>query len=84
MGKRLTFWLLAVLMLLPFATFAALPEVKPLETTVPVYDPMGGIKMGISGLFERSITISGTSRTVKLYVPGQAHGRRERRIKWTR
>ena len=69
MGKRLTFWLLAVLMLLPVATFAALPEVKPLETTVPVYDPMGGIKMGISGLFERAITISGTSRTVKLYVP---------------
>ena len=69
MGKRLTFWLLAVLMLLPVATFAALPDVKPLETTVPVYDPMGGIKMGISGLFERAITISGTSRTVKLYVP---------------
>ena len=69
MGKKLTFWLLAVLMLLPVATFAALPDVKPLETTVPVYDPMGGIKMGISGLFERAITISGTSRTVKLYVP---------------
>src|SRR5678815_1903979 len=69
MGKRLTFWLFALLMLLPVATFAVLPEVRTLETTVPVYDPMGGIKMGISGLFERSITVSGTSRTVKLYVP---------------
>ena len=72
MGKRFTFWLLAVFMVAPFAAFAslssaALPEVQQLETTVPVYDPLGGIKMGIRGLFERHIT--GTDRTVKLYVP---------------
>src|SRR5881396_1154743 len=68
MVKKLMVWLLCAAML-PAAALAALPEVKRLATTVPVYDPMGGIKMGISGLFERAITISGTSRTVKLYVP---------------
>lgn len=74
MGKRFTFWLL-VFMALPFAAFAsmssaALPVVQQLETTVPVYDPLAGVKMGIRGLFERHIT--GTDRTVKLYVPDGA------------
>ena len=34
-GKETYVWLLTVVMLLPFATFTALPEVKPLDTTVP-------------------------------------------------
>ena len=68
MVKKLMVWLLCAAML-PAAALAALPAVKQLATTVPVYDPMGGIKMGISGLFERAITVSGTNRTVKLYVP---------------
>lgn len=69
MSNRLTLWLLAVMTLVPGLAFAALPEVKQLSTTVAVYDPMGGIKMGISGMFERSLTVGGTTRTVKLYVP---------------
>jgi poly(3-hydroxybutyrate) depolymerase len=71
MVKKFMVWLLCVAML-PAAAFAALPVVKPLATTVPVYEPMGGIKMGISGLFERAITVGGTNRTVKLYVPDGA------------
>lgn len=69
MEKRFASWLFAVALLLPLAAVAQLPVVQQLSTTVPVYDPMGGIKMGISGLFERSITVSGTNRTIKLYVP---------------
>ena len=67
MGKRCMFWLLSIFTLLPVAAVAQVPAVKQLDATVPVYDPMRGIKMGISGLFERTIT--GTDRTVKLYVP---------------
>lgn len=48
------------------------PEVRTLETTVPVYDPMGGIKMGITGLFER--TVAGTDgRTAKIYASKNAY-----------
>jgi poly(3-hydroxybutyrate) depolymerase len=69
MRRRLMLWLAALFVLLPVAAFphATLPEVKQLEATVPSYEPMQGIKMGISGLFER--TIADTARTVKLYVP---------------
>ncbi|MFB4274539.1 PHB depolymerase family esterase [Nonomuraea sp. MTCD27] len=66
--------LLAAVLLMSTAGFtwpSKLPVVQPLSTTVPVYDPMAGISMGISGLFER--TIAGTDRTAKLYVPQGAH-----------
>ena len=76
MKKRLIFLLLAVVMLMTITAFTGLPntelpEVKQLSETVPVYDPMAGIQMGISGLFERTIT--GTDRTAKLYVPEGAY-----------
>jgi len=76
MKKRLVFLMLVVMMLVSTTAFvnspeAELPEVKQLSATVPVYDPMAGIKMGISGLFERTIT--GTDRTHKLYVPEGAY-----------
>lgn len=44
------------------------PDVQTLETSVPDYDPMGGIATGIVGLYER--TVSGTGgRTAKIYAP---------------
>ncbi len=72
MKRNLTSLLLAVAVLIPTAGFSRaatpeLPKVQQLSTTVPVYDPMRGIEMGISGLFERTIT--GMDRTAKLYVP---------------
>lgn len=77
MKRALQSLLLSVAVLTPVAVVASpsrasdLPEVHQLSATVPVYDPMAGIKMGISGLFERTVT--GTDRTVKLYVPEGAH-----------
>lgn len=53
------------------AKASTLPPVQQLSATTPVYDPMAGIKMGISGLFER--TIPGTNRTAKIYVPKAAN-----------
>ncbi|WP_203861636.1 alpha/beta hydrolase family esterase [Plantactinospora mayteni] len=48
------------------------PEVRTLETTVPAYDPMRGIRMGVSGLFER--TVAGTGgRTAKIYASKDAY-----------
>jgi len=73
MEKKFMQWLVVLFMLLPAAAFGALPDVKQLNTTVAVYDPLAGIKMGISGLFERPITIDGVNRTVKLYVPEGAY-----------
>lgn len=56
----------AVVMALP--TMAQdLPEVRRLEMTDPVYLPEAGIKMGIAGMFERSV--AGTDRMAKVYVP---------------
>jgi poly(3-hydroxybutyrate) depolymerase len=75
--NRLLIIVLAAAMMVPLTGFApatdasGLPPVQQLSATTPVYDPMAGIKMGISGLFER--TISGTNRTAKLYVPKAAH-----------
>ena len=48
------------------------PEVKILEETVPVYDPMKGITMGISGLYERTVANTG-GRTAKLYASKDAY-----------
>jgi len=70
---------LAGALLAPTAGHAALPtggqvlpEVRTLETTVPVYDPMKGIAMGISGLYER--TVAGTGgRTAKIYASKDAY-----------
>lgn len=48
------------------------PEVQSLESTVPVYDPMQGIAMGIEGLYER--TVAGTGgRTAKIYASKDAY-----------
>jgi poly(3-hydroxybutyrate) depolymerase len=62
----------------PSAAFSAprgdekLPDVKTLETTVPVYDPMKGIALGIEGLYER--TVAGTGgRTAKIYASKDAY-----------
>lgn len=48
------------------------PEVKILESTVPVYDPMKGIAMGISGLYERTVANTG-GRTAKIYASKDAY-----------
>ena len=48
------------------------PEVKILEETVPVYDPMKGIAMGISGLYERTVANTG-GRTAKIYASKDAY-----------
>jgi poly(3-hydroxybutyrate) depolymerase len=48
------------------------PEVKILESTVPVYDPMRGIAMGISGLYERTVANTG-GRTAKIYASKDAY-----------
>jgi poly(3-hydroxybutyrate) depolymerase len=50
----------------------AVPEVKTLESTVPVYDPMKGIAMGISGLYERTVANTG-GRTAKIYASKDAY-----------
>lgn len=79
MKNRVLIVVLAAVMMVPLTGFArgteteasGLPPVQQLSATTPVYDPMAGIKMGISGLFER--TVSGTNRTAKLYVPKAAH-----------
>ncbi|TDO46796.1 poly(3-hydroxybutyrate) depolymerase [Kribbella sp. VKM Ac-2527] len=77
MKNRLLIIVLTAAMMVPLTGFAraakasGLPPVQQLSATTPVYEPMAGIKMGISGLFER--TISGTDRTAKLYVPKAAH-----------
>jgi poly(3-hydroxybutyrate) depolymerase len=47
------------------------PDVRTLESTVPVYDPLRGIAMGISGLFSR--TVAGTGgRTATIYASENA------------
>lgn len=51
---------------------ATVPDVKVLETTVPVYDPMKGIAMGISGLYERTVANTG-GRTAKIYASPNAY-----------
>ncbi len=43
------------------------PPVQQLSETVPRYDPMAGLRMGIAGLFERGVP--GFDRTAKVYVP---------------
>jgi poly(3-hydroxybutyrate) depolymerase len=48
------------------------PEVMILESTVPVYDPMKGIAMGISGLYERTVANTG-GRTAKIYASKDAY-----------
>lgn len=48
------------------------PEVKILESTVPVYDPMKGIAMGIRGLYERTVANTG-GRTAKIYASKDAY-----------
>ena len=75
MGKRLTFWLLAVYgatvsQRSPACPARHCPRFKPLETTVPVYDPHGWHQDGDPRTVRKSTSPRADERTVKLYVPG--------------